>query len=287
MALRMSNNLTSTDKLHVRYILLIIMIGLALHFPLVSNALLHLVIILVILTYSLSYSLSISNDTIFSNSFLRNSKVIKILLYVSSLTYTSMVIEVLNHYGLSTLQSTMFTISMILITQAISANLDYLLTSAWRITILDLHIVIFAFIATVINFTYFNNIHYIILLLLSSWLLFIRSTPSLIFMILPVYSLINSKRLSLLDVFIITPLIAYAYGYASAVGNLAVIAPCYDNKSLLAIIIVTTIASIFTTCIPLGKLMYIVYYVTLLIMFCYYVMMVMVGNKKISIRKRL
>lgn len=281
--MKVSSNLNSIDKLRTRHVLFIVIIGLVLHFQLVFNILPYFAVILVMFIYMLLYLLSTSSNTILSGLLLRSPGVMKVLLYLSSLMYTSTMIEILNYYGLSIFQSTMLIISTVLIFQAISANLDHILVNAWKITILDLHILIFTIIAVITNSI--NNILRMSLLLFIFCLLFIRLASFSIYAILPIHLLTNGKELTLLDVFILAPLIAYAYGYASAVNKLASLTPYYDNKSLLAVIIVSTTASIFTMYTYANKLMYLAYYMVLFIMFCYYTILAVTSIKKINSRK--
>lgn len=237
------------------------MIGLVLHFPFIPSISLHLVAILMIFIYSLLYLLSVFSDTVFNSMFLYSLKVMRILLYVSSLTYTSILLKALNDYGLSVFQSTMLVTSIVLIFQAISANLDHILISTWKITMLDLHTLILTIVVLVSRFTHLNV-----------GLSTISPTA-------------NSKELTLVGVFVIIPLIAYAYGYASAIDKLATLTPCYDNKSLLAVIVVTTAASLLILCTQINELMSITYYASLFIVFCYCMVLVIANN--ISNRKKM
>lgn len=206
------------------------------------------------------------------------TKIIKIAAYFFSIIYTCAIIYILTQYGWSISKSTMLVTSVMLITQAISTNFDPILINKWNISVFDICTILVSVNILINGFKYCKSITpYIILttLLLFIFVVFISLHKALLFVFLGVlnYPLINLEFI-LLKTLMVIVFLAYMHGYANTINihnnSTVFFIPNYDLKSMISLILTTTIASTSLTIIHNLTILNMMYFIIITILVCCY-----------------
>jgi len=264
--------------LHIPYPTLLFVLGLPI--CVLSQYKIQLNYLQFTLIISINFILAILGDVVLSG-LATFTKIIKIVTYLFSIIYTCVIIDILAQYGWSISKSTMFITSVMLITQAISTNFDPILINKWNISVLDI-CTILVFVSILINdFKYYELVAtYIILSILLLFIIivfmFLRKALSFIFLSVLTCPPINLESI-LLKILVIIVFLAYMHGYANTItihnNSTVFFVPNYDLKSMVSLILTTTIASTSLMFIHNLTILNVMYFTITTTLVCYYIVL--------------
>lgn len=263
------SDLLTIRELHLKYVSTIVAFGTLLHLiQLDADLFIYLVI-------PLYYIALVGSNIAIRLLFRYNTKILRILLNLLMIFYTYIAIELLISCNLDMVKASMIMISVTLLLQALSINLDYIILRNIHITLLDLYILsslLFAFLYTATNY-YKVSLHKVAIMVLMSilgiYLGFINKPLLPIITPLALYVL-NFYKLNLLIAFISLAFIAYLCGYTKSINRTPALALFYDIGSVFIFMLILILLLLIRISNPYSLfIIQIVYYVVLLTMGLY------------------
>lgn len=257
------------------YLALLFASGLAIYVS--SQSEIQLSYIQFVLFISINSILAIFGAIIMSNLKMF-TKITKIITHLFSIIYVCIIIDVMVKHGLTISKSAMLIISIMLLTQATSANFDPILINKWKTSIFDICTILISIIILVHGFKYCRLMTYYTISTMLLFFIFITSIflhRTLFFVSINIlaYPPINPEIL-LLKSLIVMVLLTYAHGYTSTItehNNIStLLIPNYDLKSMMSLILITVVATIFLTIIYDSTILIAIYFIVMAIsVFCY------------------
>lgn len=206
-------------------------------------------------------------------------RITKIIIYLFSIIYVCIIVNIMIGHGLTISKSVMLIISTMLLTQALSANFDPIFINKLKTSMFDICTILLSIITLVHGFKYYGLMTYYTILTMPLFFIFIafaflHRTLFLVFISILPYPLINFEILLLKSLMVVV-LLTYVHGYISTItvhDNLNVLLiPNYDLKSMISLILTTAIATTFLTFIYDSIVLIIIYFVVITISICCYI----------------
>lgn len=261
----MISNSIAMDKEFLKYLRIFVTLGFLFHLSLNFNTYRlqasHMIILIINYTLIIFYFF-MKIDL----SFLM-TRIFRYFIFTLLVVNECFAILALQQMNLNLLQSSMLTISLTLIVQALSANLDPMILYKYKVMLLDVSLLLISLctIFHILKYDIYLAIYLTLILTIVTSIAYIINNLELkYFAFLIIIFLPSFNEILLFKVLAIVTIYSYIQGYTSAlICGSANLVPSYDSKTLISVVISTTLASVVSSLLREVGMVYLLYLVSI------------------------